>query len=94
MLPPRLQGWFLSSNTNPFVIPSEVEESLAIQKIFRDVSTSLDMTEMRHCGILSVFALGKPDDRMNQESCRAESEAGFFSSNAARSHFASVEAAS
>jgi hypothetical protein len=32
----------------PFVIPSEVEESLAIQKIIRDVSTSLDMTEMLH----------------------------------------------
>ena len=30
-----------------FVIPSEVEESLAIQEIIRDVSTSLDMTEMR-----------------------------------------------
>ena len=28
-----------------FVIPTEVEESLTISEIFRDVSTSLDMTE-------------------------------------------------
>jgi hypothetical protein len=39
---------FAMDPEHPFVIPSEVEKSLAIQKIFRDVSTSLDMTEMRY----------------------------------------------
>jgi hypothetical protein len=42
---------------HPFVIPSKVEESLAIQEIIRDVSTSLDMTEM-YCVFLRVFMLG------------------------------------
>jgi hypothetical protein len=42
-----------------FVIPTEVEESLTISEIFRDVSTSLDMTEGKSSlrGVASKFVV-------------------------------------
>ena len=57
----------------PFVIPSAVEESLAIREIFRDVSVrtglaySLDMTEAQQAAGLRDVRLNRPvrDARVN-----------------------------
>src|ERR1700730_12260069 len=43
------------------VIPSEVEESLAVSEIFRDVSTPLDMTKDGRNTSHSAFSGGRPD---------------------------------
>ena len=58
----------------PFVIPSAVEESLAIQEIFRDVSVraglaySLDMTEAQQAASLRDVRFNRPvrDARVNR----------------------------
>src|SRR5205814_8610751 len=54
-----------------FVIPTEVEESLTISEIFRDVSISLDMTEVNRLFVesrlsLLLQALNDADERQEE----------------------------